>query len=156
MGLCNCLDNVSLPPCAWFEGDKRNSYASMIAGLLFFAGWWTLIDAATVYPGKIPAGYWMCGVAGTLSLIMVNSVSNAQMRGDTYEGGCLGTRGARIWIFVGFVMGFASVIGSCAILFTKYINEDPHYPGVALFLQNALICISSIIYKFARSEDLWG
>lgn len=45
------------------------------------------------------------------------------MNGDSYEGGCLGTRGARIWVFLGFVMGFAAVIASCSILFTVYINE---------------------------------
>lgn len=159
MGLLDCCTNLSVPPCIWFEGDKRNAYASMLSGFLvcmyiksalifiralhlqFFTGWWIIIDSATVLPGHIPAGYWMCGVAGTLSLIMVNSISNAQvcyinmlgrrlkmvicfkMRGDSYEGGCMGTRGARVWIFLGFVMGFAAVIASCSILFTVYINR---------------------------------
>lgn len=45
------------------------------------------------------------------------------MRGDAYEGGCMGTREARIWIFLGFVMGFAAVIASCTILFTVYIKN---------------------------------
>lgn len=156
MGLLDCCANLNLPPCIWFEGDKRNAYASMLSGFLFFTGWWIIIDSATVLPGHIPAGYWMCGVAGTLSLIMVNSISNAQMRGDSYEGGCMGTRGARVWIFLGFVMGFAAVIASCSILFTVYINRDVKSPGVSLFLQNVFICIASIIFKFGRSEDVWG
>lgn len=97
MGLLDCCANLNLPPCIWFEGDKRNAYASMLSGFLvciyiksaltfiwalhlqFFTGWWIIIDSATVLPGHIPAGYWMCGVAGTLSLIMVNSISNAQV-----------------------------------------------------------------------------
>lgn len=114
------------------------------------------------------------------------------MRGDSYEGGCMGTRGARVWIFLGFVMGFAAVIASCSILFTVYINRgklicfyvnkqreasynslihsfdftlhknqgfnflDVKSPGVSLFLQNVFICIASIIFKFGRSEDVWG
>lgn len=45
------------------------------------------------------------------------------MRGDAYEGGCMGPRGARIWLFLGFVMGFASVIASCGILFSDYMKE---------------------------------
>lgn len=65
----------------------------------------------------------MCGVVGTLSLIMINSVSNAQMRGDAYEGGCLGSRGAKAWLFLGFVMGFASVIASCGILFADFVGK---------------------------------
>lgn len=129
----------------------------------------------------------------------------------------MGTRGARVWIFVGFVMGFAAVIASCSILFTVYINRgklilfniikqrkaslyahvvfllslckkrikkgfiiifyptcyvleqldnfiktpvlifiDVKSPGVSLFLQNVFICIASIIFKFGRSEDVWG
>lgn len=42
-------------------------------------GWWILIDAASVYHGSVAAGFHMCGVAGTVSLIMVNSVTNAQV-----------------------------------------------------------------------------
>ncbi|KAF7265366.1 transmembrane protein 50B [Rhynchophorus ferrugineus] len=158
MALTDLFENINMPSCIWFQGDKRNAYASLLAGLLFFTGWWIIIDSATIKPGQIPAGYWMCGVAGTLSLIMVNSVSNAQMNGDSYEGGCLGTRGARIWVFLGFVMGFAAVIASCSILFTVYINQagKSKSAGVSLFLQNALICIASIIFKFGRSEDVWA
>lgn len=97
------------------------------------------------------------------------------MRGDIYEGGCMGSRGTRIWLFLGFVMGFASVIAAIWILFADFMKEGKVFristshsdlyfhlfsgerlAGVALFLQNALIFISSIIYKFGRSEDLWG
>lgn len=53
----------------------------------------------------------------------VKTVFLFKMRGDSYEGGCMGTRGARVWIFLGFVMGFAAVIASCSILFTVYINR---------------------------------
>jgi len=30
------------------------------------------------------------------------------------------------------------------------------YPGVAIFLQNFLIFVASLVYKFGRSEELWG
>ncbi|CAH0552094.1 unnamed protein product [Brassicogethes aeneus] len=157
MSIGDCLENINLPPCVWFEGgDKRNAYASILSGFLFFAGWWTIIDAASVYQGKVEAGYHMCGVFGTLSLIIVNSLSNAQIRGDAYEGGCLGPRGSRVVLFLGFVIGFASVIASCWVLFAGFADSDTKWPGVALFLQNALIFIASIIYKFGRTEDLWA
>jgi len=29
------------------------------------------------------------------------------------------------------------------------------YPGVAVFLQNALIFFATIIFKFGRTEELW-
>ena len=30
------------------------------------------------------------------------------------------------------------------------------YPGVAIFLQNFLIFVASLVYKFGRSEELWS
>ncbi|KPJ12920.1 Transmembrane protein 50B [Papilio machaon] len=98
----SCFENVNLPNCVWFDGDdKRNTVASILAGVFYFAGWWFIIDAASVYPGDLPNASYVCGVMATLSLVMVNSVSNAQVRGDTYSGGCMGPRGARIWLFMG-------------------------------------------------------
>ncbi|KAF2897272.1 hypothetical protein ILUMI_08912 [Ignelater luminosus] len=157
--MASLFENINIPPCIWFEGDnRRNALASMLAGFLFFIGWWIIIDAGSVYSGSVAAGYHMCGVVGTLSLIMVNSVTNAQIRGDAYEGGCLGPRGSRIWLFLGFVMGFASVIASCWILFADFVGAkvEHQWPGVGLFLQNAFIFVASLIFKFGRSEDLWG
>ncbi|KAG7259478.1 hypothetical protein CRUP_008939 [Coryphaenoides rupestris] len=29
-------------------------------------------------------------------------------------------------------------------------------PGLAVFFQNAFIFFSTLIYKFGRTEDLWG
>ena len=54
--------------------------------------------------------------------------------------------------------------GSCYILFGEYINNpdgdgfNPQmwYPGVAFFLQNLFILVSSIVYKFGRTENMWG
>nr|XP_023019464.1 transmembrane protein 50A-like [Leptinotarsa decemlineata] len=149
----NCFENVNMPTCIWFTtDDKRNVYASMLAGFLFFTGWWFLIDATSIC-GNILPGYHMCGVLGTISLIMVNSVSNAQLRGDYYDGGCLGSQGTKIWLFLGFLLGFASMIASCGILF-KGFTKGCQWSGVAVVLQNALILISSMVYKFVRSEDI--
>ena len=37
----------------------------------------------------------------------INMVSNSAIRGDGYsEDGCLGSRGARGWFFLGLVLGF--------------------------------------------------
>ncbi|XP_053613205.1 transmembrane protein 50A [Plodia interpunctella] len=156
----NCCENLSMPNCVWFEGgEKRNIIASIVAGLLFFAGWWFIIDAASVYKADLPNAVHVCGVMATLSLIMVNSVSNAQVRGETYTGGCMGPRGARLWLFLGFVVGFASLIASCWILFADYVNAKSTkntWAGVSLFLQNAFIFAGSLVYKFGRTEDLWN
>lgn len=154
--MASCFENVQIPTCIWFEGtEKRNALASMLAGTLFFLGWWILIDAHAKYPAEMLSAYHACGIFGTISLFIVNSVSNAQIRGDDFNGGHLGVRGARSWLFVGFVIGFAAVIAACWILFADFVARgDQHYwPGIGLFLQNVFIFLASMTYKFGRIED---
>lgn len=87
---------------------------------------------------------------------MINAVSNAQVRGDSYESGCLGRTGARVWLFIGFMLMFGSLIASMWILFGAYVTQNIDvYPGLAVFFQNALIFFSTLIYKFGRTEELW-
>ncbi len=54
-------------------------------------------------------------------LFRVNAVSNGQLRGEAFTTGCLGVRGARVWFFFGFLMGFGALIGACWILFGEYL-----------------------------------
>lgn len=87
----------------------------------------------------------------------INAVSNAQVRGDSYSDGCLGRTGARVWLFIGFMLMFGSLIASMWILFGAYVTQNTNvYPGLAVFFQNALIFFSTLIYKFGRTEELWG
>jgi hypothetical protein len=51
----------------------------------------------------------------------VNAVSNGQLRGESFTTGCLGVRGARIWFFFGFLLGFGALIGASWILFGEYL-----------------------------------
>lgn len=240
--MAGCLDNMQLPNVEGCVevGDKRNKFASIISGILFFSGWWFAIDAAAVHPEKteLKDVFQICGVFGTISFFMVNAVSNGQLRGESYTEGCLGVRSARVWFFFGFLLGFASLIGASWILFGEYVTNDCYeigikfnggtatnstsvvqecqnickgsstceyfswdgtalenakncysiseatkpdessqdgyysgpkncpdgrtfvptltYPGVAIFLQNFLIFVASLVYKFGRSEELWG
>lgn len=159
--MSGCFDNININRPEWLDfSEKRNAIASIVAGTLFFTGWWIILDVAACYPEKkqFDHAYHVCGVIGTLSLFMINAVSNGQVRGDAYTTGCLGQRGARVWLFIGFVFGFGSLIASCWILFGAYVipNKDPQWPGVAVFLQNAFIFLGALVFKFGRTEDLWG
>lgn len=48
-------------------------------------------------------------------------MSSGQVTGDTYTEGCLGQRGARAWLFVGFVLAFAGLIGSLWIFIQEFL-----------------------------------
>lgn len=124
--MAGCLDNVQVPRMMdnlLDLGERRNKVASIAAGILFFSGWWFAIDAAACYPEKteLKDVFHICGVFATLSMFMVNAVSNGQLRGESYTTGCMGVAGARIWFFIGFLLGFGSLIGAFWILFGEYV-----------------------------------
>ncbi|XP_041462449.1 transmembrane protein 50A-like [Lytechinus variegatus] len=160
------LDTVQCPrpECCDAIPEKRNFISSIAAGILFFGGWWVIIDAAVVFPdnSEMKHAYHACGVVSTIAFFMINAVSSGQVRGDSYNEGCMGQTGARIWLFVGFVLSFAGLIASMWILFEDYVvnpknnPEAPNaYPGVAVFLQNFLIFMGALVFKFGRTEELW-
>jgi len=152
------LDNLNVRCGDCMEGERRNSIASIVAGVFFFTGWWIILDIAALAPPTFHGTYYLCGIFGTVALFMINVISNAQLWGDAFTEGCMGPRGARMWLFVGFVMGFASLIASAWIMFEVFVIPDKNdkWPGTALLLQNLFIFFSSLVYKFGRSEDLWG
>jgi len=160
--MAGILDNFQCPSFECCElGEKRNTIASICAGGLFFIGWWIIIDAAISYPAEdqMPHAVHACGVVASLAFFMVNAVSNGQVRGDGYSEGCLGQTGARIWMLIGFLLAFGSLIGSMWILFGVFVVNPADgrvvNPGVSIFLQNAFIFFSTMIFKFGRTEDLW-
>lgn len=146
------IDNVR----DWFTGDAaRNKNASILSGLLFFAGWWFLIDAMSVDPHQITTGQVFVGIFGTISFFMVNAVKNSHINENSDESGA---RIAKIWLLIGFIMGFASVMAAVWIMIEDYINnkDKNNWPGVALLLQNVLILVGSLVYKFGRNEEDWN
>lgn len=158
--LSECLQNLG-ERIQWNE--RRNLYASVVSGSLFAIGWWMIFDVAARYPSmeQFHHAYHVIGVIGTISMIMINMVSNSAIRGDGYsEDGCLGSRGARGWFFLGLVLGFTALIASCWILFQGYVipakPDVAQWPGVGLFLQNLFIFLSSLMFRFGRSEELWS
>ncbi|XP_032834213.1 transmembrane protein 50A-like [Petromyzon marinus] len=154
------LDHVRWPECECIDwSEKRNAIASVAAGVLFFTGWWVIIDAAVMYPesSKLNHAYHTCGVISTIAFLMINAVSNGQVRGDGYSDGCMGQTGARVWLFVGFMLSFGALIASMWILFGGFVvtKQENVYPGLAVFFQNAFIFFGGLVFKFGRSEDLW-
>jgi len=159
--MAGCLDNIQIRRPDWLElGEKRNAVAAITAGAMFFIGWWIIIDISARYPSssEFNHAYHVCGILGTISLFMINAVSNGHIRGDAYTSGFFGQTAARVWLFIGFVLGFGSVIAAIWILFGVYVipGSAATYPGIGIFFQNALIFIGSLIFKFGRTEDLWN
>lgn len=49
-------------------------------------------------------------------------MSNSVIRGNDFGSSSCG---AKLWLFLGFVMGFASVIAACWILFANFLLHEP-------------------------------
>lgn len=139
----------SINNCFWFQNNKKNAMYAILSGILFFTGWWLMIDAIMVYPEAVNSTYLICGIIGTVSMVMVNIIPSTEL----YEGL---SNGVKIWLFIGFVLGFSSVIASCWIFFANYVGKsDSVWSGIALLLQNIFIFGSSLFYKFGREETYY-
>lgn len=120
----------------------------------FFSGWWVIIDVGARYTSNdFHGAFYSFGIFGTLSFIIVNSISNSQLREDGYDP--TNPRAAKGCLLLGFILGFSALTGSVWILISEYASgKYPNaYPGVALLIQNILIFLGSLTFKFGRVED---
>ncbi|XP_030560751.1 transmembrane protein 50A [Drosophila novamexicana] len=151
MGL---LDNIT----RWFTSEtSRNKNSALAAGLLFFTGWWILIDAmAGDSHYQITTGHVFIGIFGTISFCMINTVKGEHISDDNSSES--GARIAKIWLLIGFVMGFASIIAAIWVMVDDFVNNEKKDTslGVALLLQNVFILFGSLVYKFGRNEEDWN
>ncbi|CAF3768063.1 unnamed protein product [Rotaria sordida] len=83
----NCCQDLDLR-----ERFNRNTIASILAGVIFAIGWWIIIDSTCKYPLQVDFNkvFYIIGSVGTFALILVNSISNSQVRGDGYSDSCVG------------------------------------------------------------------
>uniref|UniRef100_A0A671XSX3 Transmembrane protein 50B n=1 Tax=Sparus aurata TaxID=8175 RepID=A0A671XSX3_SPAAU len=140
------LDNFRWPEWECIDwGERRNAVASIVAGVLFFTGWWIMIDAAVTYPSqdKMNHAFHTCGVFSTIAFFMINAVSNGQVRGDTYGEGCFGRTGVSSLAVIGFMMMFGSLIASIWILFGGYVVPSEVNTPVATssLVQSNVFCL---------------
>ncbi|KAL7983583.1 hypothetical protein Chor_000459 [Crotalus horridus] len=111
------LDNFRWPECECIDwGERRNTVASVVAGVL------SVIELENVLYHKMQSKVKLLRKNDN-SCGRINAVSNAQVRGDNYGDGCLGRTGARVWLFIGFMLMFASLIASIWILFGAYVTQ---------------------------------
>ncbi|EGD76885.1 hypothetical protein PTSG_08232 [Salpingoeca rosetta] len=148
-GCENCCTGCG--ECCPALAQYRNPISSVAAGILFAVGWWFMIDGTV--NDSIEDKHQAIGVMSTLGLFMVNAISAEMLSGDVYTDGCLGTAGARVWLLLGLVMSFGSLIAATWVMIEQYIKQGQDYAGACVFLQNSLIFISSLVFKFGRGSD---
>jgi hypothetical protein len=105
MGCSDCLDDRDCCECQCCGCDgetvkewlaaKRNMFASIISGILFSMGWWFVIDSTVNYAQPIYSAFFICGIASTIAMVMINVMPTSRILGDQYddEDRCFGKRG---------------------------------------------------------------
>ena len=120
----------------------------------FFSGWWIIIDVGARYKAEEFYGaFYIFGIFGTISFLIVNSISNSQLREDGFDS--VNPRAAKACLLIGFILGFTALTGSVWVLISEYASGKytKAYPGVALLVQNILIFMGSLTFKFGRVEE---
>ncbi|KAK9830631.1 hypothetical protein WJX81_007042 [Elliptochloris bilobata] len=149
------------PQVMQFWEDKAKTYGPGLAGALFGGAWWFWIDACSASGTKVPFVQYLPGFVATLALIMINAIRREELEShDPFDEGVFCR--SRFWLFLSYVVSFASIVGSVAVLLSQYALkpgvENP-WPGVAGLCQVTLILASALLFFVSRtpsSESNYG
>lgn len=157
MSMIRLFRKMSLPKL-FVCMNRANVFASL-SGILFFVGWWLMIDINVNYFDVINKKkvYYLPGLTSTLALIIVNAVpSNLIKESNAYafENNCHPFYGM-IVLFFGFLTAFGSIIGAGYIIIADFILKPEVYqwPGYGIFLQNVLIFVANVVAKFCIKRE---
>lgn len=146
-----------MPLLAYFSNLDRakvNSLVAAVCGCFFAMGWWCMIDVTSTYDDVVAENkiYFLPGVFGTISMFLINIVPTAVIKESYYYGNgrncgpCL----AVLFLFVGLMVGFGSMIGATYILVNDFLLRPKmhQWPGAGIFLQNLFIFSANMLFKF--------
>jgi hypothetical protein len=107
------------------DNKTRNYFLSAVSGALFAVAWWLAFDIMAVYsPGEFDPQLHVVGLLGTLSLVLVNLVSNEDVSGQGGAGHSrLKMNGLRLFLMFSLVLGFGALAATFFFLVQYYIVE---------------------------------
>lgn len=134
---------------------KLNYFISMLAGFLFFGGWWMMIDVNVQYQSLIEDKkiYHMPGIVATIMMIFVNAIPNDILNDTYYSSSSLCTPDiAKIFLLFTLMGCFGCLIGASFIFVNDFLlqSKADQWPGYGIFLQNLCIFISNVMMRFCR------
>ncbi|KAF2896137.1 hypothetical protein ILUMI_10050 [Ignelater luminosus] len=151
----SCIFNI----CENVPRDKLGYYSSMIGGILFFTGWWLMIDVHATYATVISTNkvYYLPGMFATAAFIVVNIIPMGVIQESYYysDRKCCGPLMAKASLFIGLLIAFGSLIASSYILVNDFLLQSDVYlwPGFGIFLQNLLIFSANMLLKFGTKSS---
>lgn len=134
-----------------------NVTLALISSTFFWTGWWIMLGLMAEYWEELNGHYILPGVFATLALVMINIVPAEHLSNSTYKSGCEDLM-LKIWLFVGFMAAFGTLIGAAYILFNDYILNIyaiKKWPGYGVFLHTLFIFISNVVFRCRRANNFF-
>ncbi|XP_017775932.1 PREDICTED: transmembrane protein 50B-like [Nicrophorus vespilloides] len=114
-------------PCISIDCIRSRAFLNLmsasIAGLMFFVGWWLLIDVNCSYPDVIRSKpfYYLPGMGNTVGFFIFNIIPDSIITGDyTYSKRCTVCFG-RFLAFIGLFLIFGSLISAFYICINDFL-----------------------------------
>ncbi|KAJ5475920.1 hypothetical protein N7475_001649 [Penicillium sp. IBT 31633x] len=149
----------------WLNNSAVRNGGVYVAGALFAAGFFFLIDVATFSHSPrngsnvhIKFIDWIPGICSALGMLVINSIEKSRLQADSfsYSGSGVAWK-ARFVLFLGFALLAGGLAGSVTVMVLKYLIKD--YPiqtlyfGIANIVANGLVMLSSIVLWVSQNIE---
>merc|ERR1711998_578554 len=149
------------------DSNPKAAGSSFFGGCLFSGGGLVFLDAVLIYNihhdssgASKEAIMYLPGMLATLALIMVNLVQFEDLQSDAFSNtACSGATRAKLFLFVGFVIGFTSLILSvwtCVHFGERVEDEGSNALGVSIIVQTVAIIASGVLFWIGRQSSQSG
>lgn len=117
-----------------------------------------MIDLDCVYPDIMEHKlvYHLPLIFATISFVIVNTVPYGRSFDPfSFENKLCNPGMWLLYLFIGLMLAFCSLIGASYILVNDFILPPRRYrwPGCAIFLQTVFIFVANMIMKFGIKQD---
>ncbi|CAG7929482.1 unnamed protein product [Penicillium olsonii] len=149
----------------WLNNSAVRNGGVYVAGALFAAGFFFLIDVASFSRSPrngsdvhIKFVDWIPGICSALGMLVINSIEKSRLQADSfsYSGSGVAWK-ARFVLFLGFALLAGGLAGSVTVMVLKYLIKD--YPittlyfGIANVVANGLVMLSSIVLWVSQNIE---
>ncbi|KAG0497606.1 hypothetical protein HPP92_002297 [Vanilla planifolia] len=126
-----------------------------VAGAVFAAGWWFWVDAVVCSAVKVSFLHYLPGIFASFASLMFNCVRKEDISYDYYSPYGESEWRLKLWLFVGYVVSFASLATAVGLLVQDALtsNSPSVWTGVAGVLQCVFVLISGLIYWTCYSDE---
>lgn len=134
----------------------RQAGFSVLAGGLFAAGWWCLIDAFN-YGSTVArdgassgaAGYaWLPPAGASLFFLMLNGMKWSELSDESVADASTAVK-ARVFVIFALFVAFACTGGAAFILVDKFLRVDGSYQwaGIATLVSTLVITLAALVMR---------